>query len=344
MKILKGYKAQWIADNGKAILSKNNRLFKYNPLNSRIEEFIQLDYDNKILNVVSKSLLERLLRGGIHHVIKLNDRIIIFFNNRIYTLEKNKLVVRHHIKSCKRPLNICVHPNNKEICWGDYVASSQRVPINIYCSNDGGITWNIVFTFPEKSIRHIHNIIYDAFRSEYLILTGDEDNESGIWATKDFNKIEPIVIGEQRYRATSLIVKNDYLIIPTDTEIEQNFIQKYEFINKSIQQIKKIPSSSIGAKTISGYSFVSLMVEPSSLNKTKKVDLYVSEDDIKWSKVFSVKKDAFSGKYFQYASIQIPNYENNYASELFYFNLINTRGGSGVLVLDKDDIRESLIK
>lgn len=344
MKILKGYKAQWIANDGSVLLSKNNILFEYNPLNKKIDELLRLDYNNKALNLIGKGLVERVSRGGVHHVIKLKERIIIFFDNRILTLDGDELVSMYHIKTCKRPLNICVHPKYRDIYWGDYIASSERVPINIYCSKDDGLSWDIVFTFPDNTIRHIHNIIFDEIRCEYLILTGDEDNESGIWATKDFNKVEPILIGQQQYRATSLIVKNDYYVLPTDTEIEQNYIQKFDINNKSIQPILDVPSSSIDAKEISGYSFVSLMVEPSKVNITKSVNLYVSDDDTIWSKIFSVKKDILSGKYFQYASIQIPKYEYKYNGRNFYFNLINTNGGSGVLILNSDDIRQSLTK
>lgn len=344
MKLLKGYRAHWVSRNGDVILSKNNKIFKYNSIDQKVNRIIKLHYNNKYLDMINKGLLRRLLRGGIHSIVKIENRLIVFFDSRIFVVNKNEIKSSYDIKTCRRPLNVCLHPINNNVYWGDYVASTNRMPINIYCSKDSGTSWNIVFTFPENSIRHIHNIIYDEIRHIYLILTGDKDNESGIWVTKDFHKIDPLLIGKQKYRATSLIVKNDYYIIPTDTEIERNYIQKFEIKNSSIQQIAEIPSSSIGARTIAGYSFVSTMVEPSIVNNTNIVNLYVSEDDAKWSKIFSAKKDFFSGKYFQYASLQIPEYEYNYAENFFYFNLMNTKKGSSVIIFTEDEIREVLKK
>ncbi len=342
MKLLNGYIAHWVSRDGNVILSKNNSIFKYSSNDKQINEIIKLDYSYNLQNLLVKGLIKRLLRGGVHNIIKIDGRLIIFFDQRIIVVENNCIVSIYNIKTCKRPLNVCIHPISNHIYWGDYIASSERVPINIYCSTDSGASWKIIYTFPVNSIRHIHNIIYDEIRDIFFILTGDRDDESGIWMTRDFNKIEPMLIGKQKYRATSLIVKNDYMIIPTDTELEQNYIQKYIFDDKSLTQLFDIPSSSISAKKLASFSFVSTMVEPSIINTTKYSHVFVSENDTNWSKLFTVKKDMFSGKYFQYSSIQIPNYENAYDGEYFYFNLVNTKGMSGLLIFSRNEIRESL--
>ena len=158
--------------------------------------------------------------------------------------------------------------------------------------------------------------------------------------TKDFKELAPIFYGSQKYRATSVIPLEDGLIIPTDTELNENFIQYYSYSEKSLYPILQIPSSSIDAEQINGFYFISTMVEPSKINKSKNVKLYGSLNNKKWYELLSFKKDFLSGKYFQYSLIDLPNYNTNYTSNLYYFNVRNIMGNSGIIVYSKNELLE----
>lgn len=338
MKHLANYKAHWIISDGNAIVSKRSTVYKYDYRNNSFEKIIKLKYSNYFSGLVNRGILERLLRGGIHHILKIDRTYIIFFDRSIITLLNSKIQSVYNVETCKRPLNICINPVNKHIYWGDYVAGRERMPINIYRSKNKGKSWEIIYTFQPGIIRHIHNIIYDRFQNHYWILTGDTDRESGIWMTNDFKEISPIFYGSQKFRATSLIPLNDGLIIPTDTELEENHIQYYSYSDKTLNAIKKIPGSSIDAIQINGISFISTMVEPSPINKSKYVKLYGSLKNKKWYELLSFKKDILPGKYFQYPLINLPNYENNYTSDHYYFNVRNTAKNNGILIYSKDEL------
>lgn len=338
MRQLPGYKAHWINQDGNAIVSKGSIVYRYDYKNDSLDKIVELQYNNKFFGIVNRGILEKLFRGGIHHILNIYNTYVIFFDRKIITLSDSEIQSIYNIQTCKRPLNVCINPVNKHIYWGDYIAGKERLPINIYRSKNKGKDWEIVYTFQSGVIRHIHNIIYDIHQNHYWILTGDTDHESGIWMTKDFKKMAPIFYGSQKYRATALIPLNDGLVIPTDTELEENHIQYYSYSENTLHSILEIPSSSIDAKQINGISFISTMVEPSLINKSKNVRLYASLNNKNWTELLSIKKGFLSGKYFQYSLINFPYYDNNYLNNNYYFNIRNTVGDNGIVIYLKNEL------
>ncbi|MFC1535884.1 hypothetical protein ACFL4H_00790 [Candidatus Neomarinimicrobiota bacterium] len=338
MKYLKNYKAHWIFNNGNAILSKNTTIYKYNFEANSFAKIKKLRYNSATLQFINRGIIERLLREGIHHVLFIKGSYIVFFNSKIITISSLKLKSIYNIRTCKKPLNVCYNPLNNAIYWGDYIATNKALPINIYCSKDNGKNWDIVYTFSLGTIRHIHNIIFDPFNNNYLILTGDKDKESGIWKTKDFTKVEPVLIGKQSYRAISLIPQKTGLIIPTDTELRKNLIQSYSYSSKKIQTLLELTSSAADARRVNNISFVSTMYEPSKINRIKKVKLYCSRDNKNWFTFLSLNKDILPSKYFQYPLISIPHYNMEYSNNLYYFNTRCVKGGNGVMIYSKNEI------
>ena len=344
MKLIKGYKVHWVFASGDALLSKSRDIYKYSHMANNLELICQLDYSKSIQNIINKGLFERVLRGGIHHILSINDHILTFFDRSIFLIKLNKIEKVFNITTCKRPLNVCINPINNHIYWGDYNASRNRYPVNIYRSTNYGRDWEIVYTFPTGQVRHVHNIIYDDYRGCYWILTGDNDSESGIWKTRDWKTLVPFLQGSQKYRATSIIPLENQLVIPTDTEYEHNYIQLYSFKNERIDIIYNLPNSAIGAKMINNISFVSTMYEKSPINKKKFITLNCSINNKDWYILTSQKKDHLSPKYFQYPSIKIPEYENNYSGDIFYFNAFGTRDFNGVIIYSKKDITSATMK
>ncbi|MFC1785494.1 hypothetical protein ACFL0J_07710, partial [Candidatus Neomarinimicrobiota bacterium] len=158
---MKNYKAHWIFNNGNAILSKNTTIYTYNFEENSYAKIKKLKYNSSTLQFINRGIIERLLRGGIHHVLFIKGNYIVFFNSKIITISSLKLKSIYNIRTCKKPLNVCYNPLNNTIYWGDYIATNKALPINIYCSKDNGKNWDIVYTFSLGTIRHIHNIIYD---------------------------------------------------------------------------------------------------------------------------------------------------------------------------------------
>ena len=76
--------------------------------------------------------------------------------------------------------------NVESVLFGEYFNNNEHEEVSIYERRDS--QWARVFSFPSGRIYHIHGIIQGKEKGSYFVLTGDSDQESGIWFTKDFFK------------------------------------------------------------------------------------------------------------------------------------------------------------
>ncbi len=335
MKILQGFTAHYVLSNCDAILSKLNSIYYYNYEKDEISKLLTLGYDQRIKNILKNDVIMRLLRSEIFHIlIPRNEIMIVFFDNKIYKINNNEIVNIYKIPTCRRPLNVLYHKDKNLLIWGDYINTKNRKPISIYKSEDIGSSWTKIYTFPMGSIEHIHNIQFDNYRKCYWILTGDKDEESGIWRTKEFNKIEPFLIGKQMFRTVEIIIEEEGIIVPSDTEKEENYIRYYSFKKEEMINLKKVNGSCMYAKKIKDRYFVSTMYEPNKKEKSKSAELWMSKDMFNWERILSFKKDRLPVKYFQYPIIKIPEYSYNDNCNKYYFSTRSIKNGKRTLIVN----------
>jgi len=158
-------------------------------------------------------ILGRLLRTGFHAVRVLsNSKIVGTVAKNIVVLEPGgeRFISTWRIKRGTRPIGLAVTHDGR-IYWGEYFANPERDEVYVYGSEDGGgYTWEVVYAFPKKSIRHIHNIFYDPYGNSFWILTGDEEKEPRIIrASPDWRWMDVILQGNQQARAVTMILKKD---------------------------------------------------------------------------------------------------------------------------------------
>ena len=136
-------------------------------------------------NLTSRIALSyRLVRDGFHALAIFggqwpNDRTMIAAVPGALvtrTPGSDEFSVTHQIHRGTRPLHVTAVPSGR-IYWGEYFDNRERAEVHIYVSTDRGSTWQIAYTFPAGSIRHIHNIVYDRWGDCLWILTGDEGAE-----------------------------------------------------------------------------------------------------------------------------------------------------------------------
>ncbi|WP_082232889.1 hypothetical protein [Halobacillus massiliensis] len=255
------------------------------------------------------NLSRRLFRMGFHGLNELPDGSLIgLVRGKIIKCgpSSKEFNTVFTIPRGSRPLNICNFPDGR-LFFGEYFSNEERKEVNIYGSYDYGETWQVVHTFPEGSVRHVHGIYYDFFRKGAWILTGDIEDECRILFTGDgFKNVSTELIGTQMYRAVAIIPMENGLIIPTDTPLEQNYIQLYDINSKTIKRVQNIEGSAFYTLECGGTLLVSTVVEPSDINKTKYAKIYISKDGESWRELYSQKKDVWHLKYFQYGSLILP--------------------------------------
>lgn len=228
----------------------------------------------------SKRLTSRLLRDGFHALAVLDSSALVAaVPGAIVTLARNEkqFQVTHRITRGTRPLHITAVPGGP-ILWGEYFDNPSREEVHIYASADVGAHWNVAYTFPRGTIRHIHNIVHDPWGDCLWILTGDYGDECRILrASYDLHQIDAVLQGDQQARAVALIPKEDGIYFSSDTPLEANFINRLDR-RGNLSKLTSISGSSIyGCQTIDGL-FFSTMVEPSTVNPDPEVRIYGSGD------------------------------------------------------------------
>lgn len=228
-----------------------------------------------------------------------------------------------------RPLMACrVHRNegfSDIVCVGDYGDNDGRDPVKVFGRSTDSSEWKVLYTFPDKAVRHIHGIFGSLENNEVFILTGDEDSESGIWKTRDFFKtVEPVVVGKQQYRACRMICGNEsglYYYL-TDAPSEKNGIFKIE--NEKVSFLHSISGTCIyGANAPFGGVF-STTVEPDAHPKNKidrwltnrpgagvvsrDCDVFVLYSDGSAEKIASYTHDGLPLRLFQYGTVVFTDY------------------------------------
>ena len=284
---------------GKKLFIANSCTIEIWTENSRLRLFSLLTFLPLWYGVLSSfSLTRRVFRAGIHHFVSHDRGYIIFIHKMILIFDCDcKFQHRYNLKSGKRPLNILVVDN--KIFYGDYFANTKRESVSIYALDMTNLNHTTIFTFQSGLVRHIHNIHY--WSGKYFILTGDEDNESGIWISNDdFKSCTLLCGGSQKFRAVSILYENDRLIIPSDTPLERNFIRSYNIKSGHLEDVHEIEGSSFHNLKINDFSLVTTVVEPSAINKSNQVCMYASKDGVNWSRIIGLNKDLFPRWLFRF--------------------------------------------
>lgn len=178
--------------------------------------------------LTSIRIVERTFRLEPRLAINVADDEIVFSQKgNIYNLNllNLRITVEHRFREgMNNPLSFCSRVDKDgitHVLYGEYWPNRNRDEVSVFERIDG--IWERRYTFPSKSIKHIHQIIYDPNEESYLIATGDSDGESAIWkADLQFQKVEPLHFGNQMYRTCFIIPRNGYFLYPTDSPVEKN--------------------------------------------------------------------------------------------------------------------------
>lgn len=254
----------------------------------------------------------RLVRDGFHALAVLPDGTLVgAVPGAIVSLMPGhaEFRVSHHITRGTRPLHITATPEGPAF-WGEYFDNAAREEVHIYGSQDAGASWNVVYTFPKGSIRHVHNVVYDEWERCLWVLTGDYGDECRILrASCDFRTVEVVVSGNQQARAVAMVPTRGALYFATDTPLEQNFIYRMDR-RGSLERMTKLSGSSIYGCGVSSAVFFSTMIEPSTANPDRNVRVFGGTPETGWQSLLSWAKDKWSMRFFQYGNAFLPDGRN----------------------------------
>ena len=264
----------------------------------------------------------RLFRDGFHALAVLaSGNLVAVVPGGIITLQKgqSEFSVSHVIRRGTRPLHVAATPDGR-VFWGEYFDNPRRDEVHVFGSQDGGISWEIVYTFPQGEIRHVHNVVYDKWDDCLWILTGDNGDECRILrVSTDFKRVEKVISGNQQARAVAMVPTEGALYFSSDTPLEANHIYRLDRAGR-LDIVGDLTSSSIHGCRVEDKIFFSTMVEPSMVNCDGMVRLYSGKDGSGWKALLSWKKDALPMRFFQYGNMILPG--GNNTSGLLAFTTI----------------------
>jgi hypothetical protein len=257
-------------------------------------------------------LSSRLFRDGFHALAILpSGGIVGAVPGAIVTLRpgENEFRTTQTVSRGTRPLHLVSVPSGT-VYWGEYFDNASRDEVHIYASTDGGFFWNVAFTFPKGAIRHVHNIVYDAWDGCLWVLTGDYGNECRILrASCDFSQVDVVLQGNQQARAVALVPAAEGLYFASDTPLEPNFIYRMDR-NRALRKLAAVSSSSIYGCRVRDGVFFSTMVEPSAVNSDRHVRIYGGHNGKDWRALLEWRKDPWPMSLFQYGNAFLPDGEN----------------------------------
>jgi hypothetical protein len=258
------------------------------------------------------NLTARLCRDGFHALTVLpSGGFVAAVPGAIVTLRPHETEFRttHPITRGTRPLHITAVPDGT-VFWGEYFDNSARDEVHIYASEDRGSTWQVAYTFPKGAIRHVHNVVYDAWGDCLWVLTGDSGNECRIMrASCDFSRVDTIRQGNQQARAVAIVPTEEGVYFSTDTPREGNCIYHLDRAGE-LSRFASISSSSIYGCRVGRDIFFSTMVEPSQVNTDRRVRIYRGRDGQSWRPVLAWEKDRWPVRLFQYGNAFLPDGNN----------------------------------
>ena len=333
-KIIKGH---LVAQDDKYLyIQKKHKIYKFDQIKEQYLFNIDIPIWKYIL--IKLRLCQRLLRTDIRAAIVYKDKLYYSLSGCLYRYDlmhgkqKKELTFRSGMRA---PLGLTYIKNingfDDQICFGEYFSNKEKYSVNIWSNRNG--KWEVVYSFPERTVRHIHGIIADRYRDCVYILTGDNDKESAIWkAENNFGSVQKCIWGDQQSRCCVLQPRKDCIIYATDSEYEQNKLYMID-MKKGNESERRIICDLDGS-VIHGYIFdednlyFSTTVEPNKGGiHTNNVTVYRLDRYLKLNKIISDKKDGYNLKYFQYGFADIIK-----KNGMLYVNFVSTQKYDGTIV------------
>ena len=298
---------------GVLYISRKYSLWRWDPVEDKREFVARFHPDWTRMISSATRLGGRLRRDGFYALAVLPDGGLVAILPKAIAIcpqGQKEFQITWHIKRGTRPLALAVTPRGA-IYWGEYFSNPSRDEVHVYGSEDGGRTWDIVYTFPAGSIRHVHSIAYDDSGDHLWMCTGDYGAECRIMrVSNDWQTVETLLGGGQQARAVRPVPTSRGLYFATDSELEQNYIYRLAS-DGTVERLHPINGPGMWSCRVDSTLLFSSDVEPSKVNVDPFASVYGSRDGEDWSRLIAWRKDPWHMPLFQYGNIILPQGKND---------------------------------
>jgi len=274
----RGYKIYTSNDFGKTWVFRNSVPVAYNK------------YINSNIRIIS-----RLFRNGITSILHLfGNRVLICCDREMFLSNLNfDTFERVNVPTRFFQLldnNIC--KTNKFIYYGEYFPNNERGKVNIYSTEDG-MDWELIYSFPKKTIRHIHLLQYDPFSDRIWFSTGDLGEECMLGnASYDFSDVDIIGWNNQNWRCVEMLFEREYIYWGTEDPTGNNWILSLERENYNLNKIIEVNTPVYNIKKLNNGYILITANERGEWDKKAHV-WFTSDLTNYWEDSISFEKDKY---------------------------------------------------
>jgi hypothetical protein len=250
--------------------------------------------------------LRRLLRCEVHHWQPLkNGQHLIIAAGHVY--RGTGLNAWRRVSSIvgKRPLALARTPEGG-LFYGEYRNNRERSPVSVWASEDEGSTWRRAWTFDR--VRHVHGVFHDPWENSMWVTTGDEQDESGLWRTRDsFRTLELVAGRSQEFRVVQPLFLPAAVLFGSDEPGRNNFLYRLERKTGELRRIQPVGGPVFYGVSNGASCFFATVVEPEAANHDGYAHVWASSDEgCSWRKILSFRKDVLPPRLFQYGQVLFP--------------------------------------
>lgn len=326
---LQGYCVEW-AEPGNFYLSRRNVVFHCGTLKPPFTKIAAIDAAPWKTAVSGIRLAQRLLRFMVMNVVPLADgSIFVTFDKSVGVIRDGKY---RHLDGLSRPCRVlrgsCAVDEKGSIYFGEYLANTERGPMQIYRYQTGGDAVEAAHTFPAGSIKHIHGIYYDTFTQSLYCLTGDDEKECKILRTADgFETIDTVGSGDETWRAVSMLFSKHSVFYGTDAEFRDNQILELDRKTGERRPLGTVNGTVFYSKHIGSDLFFTTTAENAPAQAENTAALWVVADG-ECRQLAKFKKDRWHTSLFQFGTIHLPH--TSRLPEELYFQVVAVEGDGRV--------------
>lgn len=353
--VLKDYKVLSYFDDKHIIVSKLNKVFKYNFIENRYEPICEFPFTIKDRISSLSTKVRRLLRSDIRYAFLVEDDLVLAKGGyfKTFNLSKKQWTLDCKIPRGSRPLNMTEISNvtgfEQGVYFGEYYSNPSKEETYIYQLREDKL--EAVFTFRQGEINHIHNLIVDQYRDCVWILAGDFEDSAAIYkATDGFRQVEKVKYGLQAYRSCVAYPVEEGLLYATDSQYEQNNICLLYQENKNweVKDLYKLNGPCIFGTQMNDKFYFSTSVE--AINSGNKLQKYIRNKrgpgiiknhttivggnlNMGFETYYTNKKDLLPFLLFQFGNILFPS-GNNKTGKLIFTNIGSKEDDFSTVILN----------
>lgn len=307
--IIKGKKVIEVNQDG-LVAVKGYNFYRYSNEIKKWQKYASIsDGVNTLLS--SFPLSRRLTRAEVTKYYHLNDGSELCIARKgIFRREPNgtTFTKTFNVTRGSRPMYLC-EDNDGSVYFGEYFQNMEKQAVHVYGSHDHGKTWEIVRTFEDGNINHIHGIYMDPYTKNMWLATGDRENECIIGYTNDgFQTFTEVFRGGQEYRTCILFFYEDFIVFGTDSQYQQNELKKFDRKTLEITHLQDVQGPVIRGLQVGEFAMISTDVEPSDVNKDPNAYVWVTNDGLHWEELCKGRKDILPPMLFQFGVFDLPTY------------------------------------